>query len=65
MESIIIQGDKSKLDLLERLAQELGLSQQRVKRPISEEEALGLLADRVKTGKMVSEASIIKKLKSI
>ena len=60
MESIIIQADRSKLDLLEKLAKELGLSYQRVKRPILEDEALGILADRVKTGKTVSKEAIDK-----
>ncbi len=65
MDSIIIKGDKTKLDLLQKLAQELGLSEQRIKTPLSEDQALGLLADTVKTGETVSKSSVLKKLKSI
>lgn len=65
MDSIIIKGDKTKLDLIRKLAKELGLSEQRIKTPLSEDQALGILADTVKTGKTVSKSSILKKLKSI
>jgi len=65
METIIIRGEKNKVDLLQKLAKELGLSEQRFKEPMSEDQALGILADSVRTGKMVSKASVLKKLKAI
>lgn len=65
METIIIKGDKNKVDLLQRLAKELGLSEQRIKEPMTEDQVLGILADSVKTNETVSKSSIMKKLKSI
>ncbi len=65
METIIIRGEKGKVDLLQKLAKELGLSEQRIKKPISEDQALGILADSVRTGKTTSKASILKKLKAV
>jgi len=65
METIIISGDKAKVDLLQKLAKELGLSEQRIKKPLTEDQALAILADSVKTGKTVSKESVLKKLKSV
>ena len=65
METIIIRGEKNKVDLLQKLAKELGLSERRIKEPMTENQALAILADSVKTGKTVSKASVLKKLKAI
>ena len=48
METIIISGEKSKVNLLQELARQLGLSEQTIKKPMSEDQALGILADAVK-----------------
>jgi len=65
METIIISGEKSKVKLLQELARQLGLSEQTLKKPMSEDQALGLLADAVKTGQTVSREDVLNKLKNI
>jgi biotin operon repressor len=44
--------------LLQELARQLGLSEQTIKKPMSEDQALGILADAVKTGKTVSKEDV-------
>ncbi len=61
METIIISGDKSKVDLIQKLAKELGLDSKRVDKLLTEDPALGMLANMVKTGKTVSKATVLKK----
>jgi hypothetical protein len=61
MDAILIHGSKDKLQLLLKLAKELGLEQQ----TLSEDEALLLLAKQSKTGKFVSEDEVRKALKEV
>ncbi len=61
MSTILLTGSKEKLQLLEKIAKEMGISSS----VVSEDLAFGLLADKVKTGKTVSESTILKKLNSI
>lgn len=61
MSTIMLTGPKEKLQLLEKVAQQMGVSASTV----DEDTALGLLANKVKTGKTVSKATILKKLQSI
>ena len=61
MDAILIHGSKEKLQLLLKLAEEMGLGQQ----TLSEDEALLLLAQRSRTGKLVSEDEVRKALKKV
>ena len=61
MDAILIHGSKEKLQLLLKLAEEMGLNQQ----TLSEDEALLLLAQRSRTGKLVSEDEVRKALKEV
>lgn len=61
MDAILIHGSKEKLQLLLKLAEEMGLNQQ----TLSEDEALLLLAQRSRTGKFVSEDEVRKALKEV
>ena len=61
MDAILIHGSKERLQLLLKLAEEMGLNQQ----TLSEDEALLLLAQRSRTGKLVSEDEVRKALKEV
>mgnify|MGYP006902095550 FL=1 len=61
MDAILIHGSKERLQLLLKLAEEMGLNQQ----TLSEDEALLLLAQRSRTGKLVSEDEVRKALKKV
>jgi hypothetical protein len=61
MNSIVLTGPKEKLQLLEKVAKQMGVSSSFV----DEDLAFGLLADKVKTGKTVSKSTVLKKLNRV
>ena len=64
MSTILIKGDKQSNKLLAELAKKLGANVVDMKDEQFEDFMLGTVMDKVKTGKTVSRASILKKLKS-
>lgn len=64
MSTILIKADKQSNKLLSELAKKLGANVVDMKDEQFENFMLGTLMDKVKTGKTVSRASILKKLKS-
>ncbi len=59
--TVLLTGPKDKLQLLEKVAKQMGISSSEV----DEDLAFGLLADKVKTGKTVSKSAILKKLNRV
>lgn len=64
MSTILIKADKSSNKILASLAEKLGGSVIDVNDEQFEDLMLGTLMDRVKTGKTVSKAAILKKLRT-
>ena len=64
MSTILIKADKQSNKLLSELAKKLGGDVVDMKDEQFEDLMLGSLMDRVKTGKTISKAAILKKLKS-
>ena len=64
MSTILIKADKQSSQLLSELAKKLGGNVVDMKDEQFEDFMLGTLMDKVKTGKTVSKASILKKLKA-
>jgi hypothetical protein len=64
MSTILIKADKSSNKILASLAENLGGSVIDVNDEQFEDLMLGTLMDRVKTGKTVSKAAILKKLRT-
>ena len=64
MSTILIKADKQSNKLLSELAKKLGGNVVDIKDVQFEDFMLGTRMDKVKTGKSVSRASILKKLKS-
>ncbi len=64
MSTILIKADKQSSKLLAELAKKLGGNVVDMKDEQFEDFMLGTVMDKVKTGKTVSRASILKKLKS-
>ena len=64
MSTILIKADKQSSKLLAELAKKLGGNVVDMKDEQFEDFMLGTVMNKVKTGKTVSRASILKKLKS-
>ena len=64
MSTILIKADKQSNKLLSELAKKLGGNVVGIKDVQFEDFMLGTIMDKVKTGKTVARASILKKLKS-
>jgi len=64
MSTILIKSDKESSKLLAELAKKLGGKVVDMKDEQFEDLMLGTLMDKIKTGKTISKASVIKKLKS-
>ncbi|MFA6262364.1 MAG: hypothetical protein WC760_12905 [Bacteroidia bacterium] len=64
MSTILIKADKQSSKILSELAKRLGGNVIDMKDNQFEDFLLGTMMDKVKTGKTVSKASILKKLKS-
>jgi hypothetical protein len=62
MSAIVIKADNQNTKILKELAKKLGANVLNINEEQYEDLALGLLMDKVKTGKTVSRDSIIKKI---
>ena len=62
MKAIVIKADNQNTKILRELAKKLGANVLNINEEQFEDLALGILMDKVKTGKTVSRDSIMKKL---
>jgi hypothetical protein len=62
MSAIVIKADNQSSRILKELAKKLGANVLNIKDDQYEDLSLGYLMDKVKTGKTVSRATIMKKL---
>ena len=63
MSAIVIKTDNQNTKILKELAKKLGANVLNINEGQYEDLALGLLMDKVKTGKTVSRDSIMKKIR--
>ncbi|MCX6285218.1 MAG: hypothetical protein NTW31_13405 [Bacteroidetes bacterium] len=64
MSAIVIKADNQSSKILKELAKKLGADVLNIKDDQYEDLSLGYLMEKVKTGKTVSRATIMKKLQS-
>ena len=63
MSAIVIKADNQNTRILKELAKKLGANVLNINEDQYEDLALGILMDKVKTGKTVSRDSIMKKIR--